>query len=245
MLALLPGSPLIDAGQGACPTVDQRGVTRTDVFELSGATGEPLGPGGIVSLTYSGDGAGLALGAPTTATTDASGVVTLTSFANLVTGTHVVTASVRGAIGTTVVRLVNVAPMLSIHLAGNASGVVNGSAAGIACSAACSTEFGYGDVVSLTAAPAADARFTGWTGDCSGSGICSVTMTRTHHVTTTFAANRDDAFLSALTLNPGTLTPAFVSLTMAYAWTADGRWSIVSGQSYDPIAGLVGSFHQS
>jgi hypothetical protein len=44
-------------------------------------------------------------------------------------------------------------------------------------------------VVTLTAAPAAGSTFAGWSGVCSGTGGCSVTMTVARTVTATFTAS--------------------------------------------------------
>jgi len=46
--------------------------------------------------------------------------------------------------------------------------------------------YGNGTVVSLTATPAASSQFTGWSGACSGTGACSVTMDASKSVTATF-----------------------------------------------------------
>ena len=41
-------------------------------------------------------------------------------------------------------------------------------------------------MVELTATPSADSDFDGWSGDCSGSGTCMVTMDQARSVTATF-----------------------------------------------------------
>jgi predicted outer membrane repeat protein len=67
------------------------------------------------------------------------------------------------------------------------SGTVTSSPAGIDCSSTCSTRFGEGTVVTLTATPAAGSTFTGWSGaGCSGTGTCQVTMSAAESVTATF-----------------------------------------------------------
>ena len=43
-----------------------------------------------------------------------------------------------------------------------------------------------GTVVTLTATPASDSQFSGWSGACSGTGACSVTMDAAKSVTATF-----------------------------------------------------------
>jgi hypothetical protein len=59
----------------------------------------------------------------------------------------------------------------------NGSGSVSSAPAGLTCSAGqCSGTFSVGQTVTLTATPTATARFNGWTGACSGTGACSITL---------------------------------------------------------------------
>ena len=75
---------------------------------------------------------------------------------------------------------------LTVTKAGSGSGTVASSPAGIDCGATCSASFSNGTVVSLTATPDAGSTFTGWTGDCTGTGACAVTMDQDRAVTATF-----------------------------------------------------------
>lgn len=61
------------------------------------------------------------------------------------------------------------------------------SPASINCGATCSAPFTGGTVVTLTATPNPNSAFTGWSGDCSGKAVCTVTMNTAHNVTATFA----------------------------------------------------------
>src|SRR5690606_30207081 len=56
------------------------------------------------------------------------------------------------------------------------SGVITSTPAGISCPGDCSEPFGHGTVVTLTATPNPGWTFTGWTGDCTGTGACVVTV---------------------------------------------------------------------
>jgi len=64
--------------------------------------------------------------------------------------------------------------------------------------------YGAGTVVSLTANPAANFQFTGWSGACSGSSSCSVTMDATKSVTATFTLKQ--FALTLATVGSGTIT---------------------------------------
>jgi len=75
---------------------------------------------------------------------------------------------------------------LSVTRAGSGSGTVTSSPGGINCGADCSESYTSGTPVSLTATPASGSIFTGWGGDCSGTGSCQVTMDAAKSVTATF-----------------------------------------------------------
>ena len=63
-----------------------------------------------------------------------------------------------------------------------------------------------GTSVTLTAAAATDSTFTGWSGVCSGTGICSVSMTAAKSVTANFALSGPaNQTISNLQFSPATL----------------------------------------
>ena len=78
--------------------------------------------------------------------------------------------------------------LLSIVRTGNGTGRVASSPAGIACGDACSATFATGTVIALSQAPAAGSRFAGWSGACSGSGTCVVTLAAPAEVVAEFDA---------------------------------------------------------
>lgn len=67
------------------------------------------------------------------------------------------------------------------------SGTVSGS--GITCGTVCTEDLAYGTPVTLTAAAGTGSTFTGWSGACTGTGACNVTITAATNVTATFVAN--------------------------------------------------------
>jgi uncharacterized repeat protein (TIGR02543 family) len=75
---------------------------------------------------------------------------------------------------------------LTVTTGGSGSGVVRGRPAGITCPTDCTENYATGTVVHLRAVPAAGSTFTGWSGACSGTGACSVTMDASKTVTATF-----------------------------------------------------------
>ena len=72
----------------------------------------------------------------------------------------------------------------ALSVTSNGPGTVTGS--GIACPGTCSKTYPEGTQVSLSAQASAGFTFSGWSGDCSGQGGCSVTMNASHSVTATF-----------------------------------------------------------
>jgi List-Bact-rpt repeat protein len=75
---------------------------------------------------------------------------------------------------------------LSVTLAGTGTGSVTSSPAGINCGATCGASFNTGTPVTLTATAGVGSTFTGWSGACSGTGACVVTMNAAASVTATF-----------------------------------------------------------
>jgi hypothetical protein len=73
---------------------------------------------------------------------------------------------------------------LSVSKSGNGSGTVTDS--GINCGSDCSENYNSGTSVTLIATPASGSYFAGWSGDCSGTGSCTLTMNSNKSVTATF-----------------------------------------------------------
>jgi hypothetical protein len=75
---------------------------------------------------------------------------------------------------------------LTVALAGAGKGAVTSSPAGINCGIDCSEAYAAGTEVTLTATPASGSTFAGWSGACTGTGACKVTMSQARSVTATF-----------------------------------------------------------
>jgi alpha-tubulin suppressor-like RCC1 family protein len=80
--------------------------------------------------------------------------------------------------------LVGASHALSVSLAGAGSGAVGG--AGILCPPSCSQPYPQGAPLTLLAQPAASTGFAGFSGACTGTGPCKVTMDGDQEVTATF-----------------------------------------------------------
>ena len=81
---------------------------------------------------------------------------------------------------------------LTVTKAGTGSGTVTSNPAGINCGADCSEVYNQGTSVTLTPTPDSGSTFTGWSGACSGTGACIVSMTSDKTVTATFAQQQQE-----------------------------------------------------
>jgi uncharacterized repeat protein (TIGR03803 family) len=105
---------------------------------------------------------------------------------------------------------------LSVVLSGSGSGTVTSSPTGISCGSQCSATFVGGIAVTLTPAPASSSTFSGWSGACSGSADCTLTLAAAESVTATFAAS--DFSLSPesgnLTLQPASQVNDIIAISL-------------------------------
>ena len=83
-------------------------------------------------------------------------------------------------------EVANTSYTLTVSLAGTSSGTVTSSPAGISCPSTCTASFASGTVVKLTVKAGPGAFFAGWSGACSGIGMCTLTLTANSEVTATF-----------------------------------------------------------
>ena len=97
---------------------------------------------------------------------------------------------------------------LTVAKSGTGTGTVTSTPSGISCGATCSASFANGTVVSLTAAPDSGSTFAGWSGACSGTGACSVTMDAAKSVSANFTANPGPFTLTVAKTGTGTGTVA-------------------------------------
>jgi len=89
--------------------------------------------------------------------------------------------------------------VLSVAKDGDGAGTVTSSPAGIDCGVDCSESYAFNTPVTLTATPlSVSFAFTGWSGDCTGTGSCNVTMSEARSVTATF----DDTGFDFYTVTP-------------------------------------------
>jgi subtilase family serine protease len=81
---------------------------------------------------------------------------------------------------------------LAVAFEGSGSGVVKSAPWGIDCAAACAARFRAGTHVTLLPQASPLSVFTGWTGACTGTGSCVLTLNDAAAVTATFVASAAD-----------------------------------------------------
>ena len=118
---------------------------------------------------------------------------------------------------------------LNVTKAGTGSGVVTSSPAGISCGADCSKGYTAGTVLTLTAAPDGNSSFAGWSGACSGTGTCLVTMDAAKTVTATF--NLKSYTITATAGSGGSISPSGTvtvnySGSQSFTITPDANYTI-------------------
>jgi hypothetical protein len=79
---------------------------------------------------------------------------------------------------------------VSLRTAIVGTGTVESDVPGVDCAAGCATEWDAGSVVSLEALAGDGQRFVRWSGACTGSDRCAVTLSAAQSVTALFAPER-------------------------------------------------------
>lgn len=75
---------------------------------------------------------------------------------------------------------------LSVNKTGTGSGTVSSNPKGITCGIDCEEDYSGNTTVKITAKADKNSRFTGWSGDCTGTSTCSVAMSKAKNVTANF-----------------------------------------------------------
>ena len=100
------------------------------------------------------------------------------------TGTCEVTMSEAKSVGAEFVQVAT--PRFKLSVSETGSGLVTSIPDGIACGAICERGYEEGTVVTLIPVPGRASEFKGWSGACTGTGTCEVTMSEAREVTANF-----------------------------------------------------------
>jgi hypothetical protein len=97
---------------------------------------------------------------------------------------------------------------LSVTKTGGGSGTVSSAPAGIICGVSCEALFEEGTAITLTAVADSGSEFTGWSGACSGTGPCALTLGEGAEVVAKFAKVRSDGGGAHTPSPPATPAPS-------------------------------------
>ncbi len=122
----------------------------------------------------------------------------------------------------------NIVYALTVTKSGNGLGTVTSNPSGIDCGSICTDDFDAGTAVSLTASPTTGSTFVGWSGACSGTGSCVVTMDNVKSVTATFNLNQDTIAPTVSITSPK--NNATVSGTITISGTASDNVGVAGVQ---------------
>jgi uncharacterized repeat protein (TIGR02543 family) len=190
------------SGTGTCVVTLTGATSVSATFEL-GTTTYNLGITVAGTGTVTSDTGGISCPGTCSANYNANTVVTLTSTAGggytftgwggACSGSSATCSVTMDAVkSVTATYVVTPVPYdLTVTKSSAAGGTVTSSPSGINCGTSCTSEtasFASGTTVTLTATAESGYGFTGWSGACSGTGTCTVTMSNAQNVTATFGA---------------------------------------------------------
>jgi galactose oxidase-like protein/List-Bact-rpt repeat protein/Kelch motif protein len=169
------------------------------ITQLDPSTATAGGPAFTLRVTGSGFVSGSAVrwnGAARTTTfvsaTQLNAAISAGDIASAGTANVTVTNPPSGAVSNSVPFTIAAATSsftLTVSKSGN--GTVTSQPGGIACGSSCTATYSSGTVVTLTATPGKNQRFTGWSGACTGTvPTCSVTMNAHKNVGAAFKGGK-------------------------------------------------------
>lgn len=100
-------------------------------------------------------------------------------------------------------------------------GTITSTPAGITCPGTCTADFSAGTTVALTAKPATNYTFAGWTGACSGTASCSITMMGAQTVGAKFSSTTYPLTVTAPASGTGTITSSPAGINCPGSCTAN------------------------
>lgn len=109
---------------------------------------------------------------------------------------------------------------LRVRKEGDGAGAVRSEPGGLECGAICMARFVRGTTVRLSANPDARSTFGGWSGACSGTGTCRVTLASARSVTARFARIRDQLRVTHTGNGDGTVTSVPAGIACGQACSA-------------------------
>jgi len=180
-----------------------------------------------------------ASGTPVTLTATADAGSVFAGWSGACSGTSTCSVTMSQARSVTATFNANQVFTLSVAAAGTGSGTVTSSPAGINCGADCTEDYANGTPVTLTATADAGSVFAGWSGACSGTGTCSVTMSQARSVTATFNLQVFTLSVAVAGAGSGTVTSSPAGINCGADCTEDYASGTPVTLTATPDAGSV------
>ena len=237
---LLMGASSLD-GSGGCNSNSPNGVTYTLNVSMTGT-----GSGTVTS-----DPEGISCGSDCSEDYNQDTLVTLTALAN--TGsTFAGWSGACSGTGTCTVTLTEATSVqaeftldnttLSVTFSGTGTGSVTSDPVGISCTTDCSHDFTADTPVTLTATPATGSTFAGWSGACTGTATCMVTMSEAKSVTAQFTLITYALTVTRAGIGNGTVTsiPSGISCGSTCSASYDSGTMVTLNATPDMISIFLG-----
>ena len=197
-------SLVMDADRSVTATFDR--ITYALTVTATGAGGVTSAPAGIDCGADCSESYASGTAVTLTATPAAGSVFSGWSGACTGTGACTVTMGAAQDVGATFSPL-----PYTLTVTTTGSGGVTSAPIGIDCGADCTEAYANGTLVTLTATPDAGNAFSGWTGACTGTGDCTLTMDAAKDVGATFAPINTST-LTVTTLGNGAVTSSVAGI---------------------------------
>ena len=134
---------------------------------------------------------------------------------------------------------------LMVAKAGDGQGTVNADTGAIKCGATCQSTYTNGSRITLSASAAVGSVFSGWSGVCTGTGSCTVTINANTSVTATFAANSSGTYSGNINfpnLNPSGSTGCEAAVILRSVTLVEGAGGVITGTTnHTQMKTLAGS----
>ena len=138
---------------------------------------------------------------------------------------------------------INNSVLYTLDASTTGTGTISSTPVGISCGSDCTEDYFDGTQVALTAAPGGGFTFNGWSGACTGTSSCSVSMTQSQSVVADFIVATPGTFQLVVSTNTGgtvTSSPAGINCGANCTQSYTSGTSVTLTPAPDPTYTFVG-----